>query len=230
MTTRARARYAGHRFPAEIIGHAVWLYFRFPLGLRMVEELLAARGIIYTHETVRQWVRKFGQQFANQIRRRRAGFAGKFPGQQIAQRTSAPKSSGRGDNDSRRCNPRIRMLILRRDADLENRQHSLDQDAKPVDALPEIVVTKRQVDFDTSRDEHHGPPPSSADTTRRIVSASISRSKRTRRAANQLDLNTGDRPLNNNSGRRRPGRLVQCLRSRRRVIRHFDRHEACRRS
>jgi putative transposase len=48
----------------------VWLYFRFPLGLRMVEELLAARGIIVSHETVRQWARKFGQQFANQIRRR----------------------------------------------------------------------------------------------------------------------------------------------------------------
>jgi len=65
MTTRARARYAGYRFPAEIIGHAVWLYFRFPLGLRMVEELLAARGIIVSHETVRQWARKFGQQFTN---------------------------------------------------------------------------------------------------------------------------------------------------------------------
>src|SRR6476619_7340810 len=70
MTTPARARYGGYRFPAEIIGHAVWLYFRFPLGLRMVEELLAARGIIVSHETVRQWARKFGQQFANQIRRR----------------------------------------------------------------------------------------------------------------------------------------------------------------
>ena len=46
MRTSARTRYAGYRFPAEIIGHAVWLYFRFPLGLRMVEELLAARGII----------------------------------------------------------------------------------------------------------------------------------------------------------------------------------------
>ena len=44
MTTAARARYAGYRFPAEIISHAVWLYFRFPLGLRMVEELLAARA------------------------------------------------------------------------------------------------------------------------------------------------------------------------------------------
>src|ERR1700724_2817081 len=76
MTRPARAaRYAGYRFPAEIISHAVWLYFRFPLGLRMVEELLAARGIIVSHETVRQWVRKFGQQFPNQIRRRlpRAG-------------------------------------------------------------------------------------------------------------------------------------------------------------
>ena len=41
MRTSARTRYAGYRFPAEIIGHAVWLYFRFPLGLRMVEELLA---------------------------------------------------------------------------------------------------------------------------------------------------------------------------------------------
>ena len=53
MTLPARARYSGYRFPAEIIGHAVWLYFRFPLGLRMVEELLAGRGIIVSHETVR---------------------------------------------------------------------------------------------------------------------------------------------------------------------------------
>src|SRR6516164_6059650 len=62
MRTSARTRYAGYRFPAEIISHAVWLYFRFPLGLGMVEELLAARGIIVSHETVRQWARKFGQQ------------------------------------------------------------------------------------------------------------------------------------------------------------------------
>ena len=70
MTTPARSPYAGHRFPAEVISHAIWLYFRFPLGLRMVEEMLAARGILVSHETVRQWARKFGQAFANQIRRR----------------------------------------------------------------------------------------------------------------------------------------------------------------
>jgi putative transposase len=59
MRTSTRTRYAGYRFSAEIIGHAVWLYFGFPLGLRMVEELLAARAIIVSHETVRQWARKF---------------------------------------------------------------------------------------------------------------------------------------------------------------------------
>jgi putative transposase len=71
----AKSPYAGYRFPAEVISHAVWLYFRFPLALRMVEELLAARGIIVSRETIRQWALKFGQAFANQIRRRlpRAG-------------------------------------------------------------------------------------------------------------------------------------------------------------
>jgi putative transposase len=63
-------RYARHRFPAEVISHAVWLYFRFPLSLRMVEEMLAARGILVSHETVRRWALKFGHGFANQIRRR----------------------------------------------------------------------------------------------------------------------------------------------------------------
>src|ERR687893_2531388 len=62
--------YARHRFPAEVISLAVWLYFRFPLSLRMVEEMLAARGVEVSHETVRPWAMKFGQSFANQIRRR----------------------------------------------------------------------------------------------------------------------------------------------------------------
>src|SRR3954447_25710775 len=70
-----KSPYAGYRFPAEIISYTVWLYFRFPLSVRMVEEMLAARGIVVSHETVRQWALKFGQDFANRIRRRlpRAG-------------------------------------------------------------------------------------------------------------------------------------------------------------
>src|SRR3954451_21094289 len=63
--------YKRHRFPPEIIAHAVWLYFRFALSYRDVEELLAERGVILTYETVRQWCRKFGQQYANRLRRRR---------------------------------------------------------------------------------------------------------------------------------------------------------------
>ncbi len=50
----AKSPYPGHRVPAEVIGQAVWLYSRFPLGLRMVEEMLAARGLIVSHETVRR--------------------------------------------------------------------------------------------------------------------------------------------------------------------------------
>jgi len=70
MTASACPSYAGHRFPAAIISHAVWLYFRFPLSLRHVDEILAVRGVVVSHETVRQWALKFGQSFANQIRRR----------------------------------------------------------------------------------------------------------------------------------------------------------------
>jgi putative transposase len=55
MTTSTLSNYAGHRFPAEIISYAVWLYFRFPLSLRKVEEMLAAHGIVVSHETMQQW-------------------------------------------------------------------------------------------------------------------------------------------------------------------------------
>src|ERR1043165_6478852 len=70
MAPPSTPSYAGHRCPPEVISHAVWLYFRFPLGLRMVEEMLAARGITVSHETVRQWGLKFGQAFAKGSRRR----------------------------------------------------------------------------------------------------------------------------------------------------------------
>ena len=70
MTTPACPSYAGCRFPAESISHAVRLHFHFPLSLRMADEPLAARGIIVSYGTVRQWALTFGQGFANQVRRR----------------------------------------------------------------------------------------------------------------------------------------------------------------
>lgn len=51
-------------FPPEFIAHAVWLYFRLPLSLRMVEDMVSARGIIVTHHTIRSWAEKFGRHFA----------------------------------------------------------------------------------------------------------------------------------------------------------------------
>jgi putative transposase len=70
MTPPRDPLYRRHRYPAEVIGYAVWLYFHFPLSLRMVEDLLAARGIEVSHETVRNWAEKFGRNYANRIRRR----------------------------------------------------------------------------------------------------------------------------------------------------------------
>ncbi|MBC8752199.1 MULTISPECIES: IS6 family transposase [Paraburkholderia] len=60
--------YAGYRFPPDVISYAVWLYYRFPLSLRMVEELLAARGIELTYETVRRWAVKFSLGIARRVR------------------------------------------------------------------------------------------------------------------------------------------------------------------
>jgi hypothetical protein len=65
-------RYKHHRFPGEIISHGVWLYYRFPLSYRAVQELLFARGLDVTYEAIRHWCLKFGQDYANRLRRRRA--------------------------------------------------------------------------------------------------------------------------------------------------------------
>ena len=75
----SHAHYAGHRFPAEIISRTVWLYFRFTLSFRDIEELMASRGAILTYESIRQWCLKFGQVFANEIRRRQPKRGDKWP-------------------------------------------------------------------------------------------------------------------------------------------------------
>ena len=64
------ASYRGHRFPPEIISHAVWLYHRFCLSFRDVEDLLAERGITVSYETIRHWCRKFGTEYARTLKRR----------------------------------------------------------------------------------------------------------------------------------------------------------------
>jgi transposase-like protein len=62
--------YKRHGFPPQIIAHAAWLYFWFPLSLRLVEELLLERGIVVSYETIRRWGRKFGPEYARRLRRK----------------------------------------------------------------------------------------------------------------------------------------------------------------
>ena len=70
--------YKRHRFPPNVIQHAVWLYFRFTLSLRDVEELLAQRGVEVSYETIRCWTVKFGRQFAHNLRRSRPKPTGRW--------------------------------------------------------------------------------------------------------------------------------------------------------
>ncbi len=70
--------YKGHRFPPEIIQHAVWLYYRFNLSHRDIEDLLAVRGIVVSYESVRLWCNKFGPKYARRLKRRHQGFGDTF--------------------------------------------------------------------------------------------------------------------------------------------------------
>jgi putative transposase len=64
---RKRTPYHGYRYPAEIISHVVWLYYRFCLSLRDIEDLLAERGIEVSYESIRQWCARFGPEYTRKI-------------------------------------------------------------------------------------------------------------------------------------------------------------------
>src|SRR5580693_4204307 len=74
----AHLSYCRHRFPPSIIQHAIWLYLRFTLSYRDVEELLAERGLDISYETVRRWVLKFGPLIARKLRQGRPRPSGKW--------------------------------------------------------------------------------------------------------------------------------------------------------
>jgi len=60
---KVKSRYRRHRFPPAIISHAIWLYYRFNLSFRDVEDLLAERGIVVSYESIRRWCLKFGPRY-----------------------------------------------------------------------------------------------------------------------------------------------------------------------
>jgi putative transposase len=75
---RSASLYKRHRFPPEIIQHAVWLYHRFNLSTRDIEDLLAERGIVVSYESIRLWCIKFGPKFAKRLKRQHQGYGDTF--------------------------------------------------------------------------------------------------------------------------------------------------------
>ena len=71
MDTTTAPNYRGYRFPVEIISHYVWLYFRFCLSFRDVQEMMLERGVVVSHEAIRLWCLKFGAAYARRLRHRR---------------------------------------------------------------------------------------------------------------------------------------------------------------
>ena len=71
MSTNHPISYKRHRYPPEIISHCVWLYFRFSLSFRVVEDMMAERGVVVSYESIRSWCEKFGRQYARKIRSQR---------------------------------------------------------------------------------------------------------------------------------------------------------------
>jgi len=68
--THRPVSYKRHRFPPQIIAHSVWLYFRFPLSLRLVEEMLLEPGVVVSYETLRRWALKFGAEYTRRLKRK----------------------------------------------------------------------------------------------------------------------------------------------------------------
>src|SRR5215210_7070017 len=113
--------YARHQFPAEIIRHAVWLYLRFTLSYRDVEELLAERGIETSYETVRRWVLKFGPLFARKLRHLRPRAAGTWHlDEMVILSANSPERGAEGDPCSppsmSACSPQLRSTAPNRGA------------------------------------------------------------------------------------------------------------------
>ena len=76
MDTSTALSYRGYRFPREIIAHCVWLYFRFGLSFRDIQEMMLERGVDVSYEAIRLWCLRFGAEYARRLRRQRGPAGG----------------------------------------------------------------------------------------------------------------------------------------------------------
>ncbi|MER5838784.1 IS6 family transposase [Streptomyces prasinus] len=142
--------YKGHRYPAEVISHCVWLHFRFPFSFREGEELMLQRGVLVSHETVRRWCAKFGQAYANGLRWRRPRPGGKWHLDEVFVRINGElKYLGRAvDADG---NVLDALVQNRRDKAAARR--FFRRLMKKTCAAPRVVVTDKLLSYGAARRE-----------------------------------------------------------------------------
>ncbi len=148
MPTARSSLYRRHRFPPEVISYAVWLYFRFPLSLRMVEEMLAARGICVTYETVRQWGKKFGKAFADQIRRRAPGRGDKWHMDEVVVSIAGETHWMWRAVDQ---NGFVLDVLVQRRRDTRAAQRFMKKLLKSAVALPRVMITDKLRSYGAAR-------------------------------------------------------------------------------
>jgi putative transposase len=134
--------YKNHRFPPRVIAHAVWLYFRFPLRLRLVEEMLLERGIVVSYETIRRWGRKFGAAYAKRLHRKTPSRKDIWHLDEVVVTIGGQKSIGFGepsrrDRAVRRDTKAAKRLLIRllKKQGLAPRRIVTDKIAAPVTAF-----------------------------------------------------------------------------------------------
>ena len=154
--------YKRHRFPPEIIAHAVWLYFRFPLSLRLVEEMLLERGIVVSYETVRRWALKFGPAYARRLRRKSQAVAISGTSTRSWSRSLA-RNTGCGGRLIRTAMCSMRSSRRRRDTKAAKRllKRLLQKQGCPprrmiTDKLGSYAAAQRQIMPDVEHRSHKG--------------------------------------------------------------------------
>ena len=136
--------YRGYRFPAEIISHAVWLYFRFALSHRDIEELLAERGVQVSYEAIRLWCQRFGPLFAGTLRRRRSRSADKWHLDEVQLKIKGRKHWLWRAVD---CNGLVLDILVQERRDQEAAERFLRRVLEGEGVTPRVVVTDKLASY-----------------------------------------------------------------------------------
>jgi putative transposase len=142
--------YKNHRFPAEIISHTVWLYFRFCLSYRDVEELCFAHGVTVTYEAIRKWCHQFGQRYANQLRHRRPKSGDKWHLDEVLLTINGERHYLWRAVDQE---GNILDILVQRRRDKQAAKKFFRQLLKGLKSIPRVIVTDKLKSYDAAKRE-----------------------------------------------------------------------------